>query len=181
MTEYPDFFIICFNRLIGIEAGFTDNRSDPGNWTGGRVGSGVLKGTKYGISAATYPLLDIKNLTIDQAHEIYYNDWWLQFGADYLHKAVVYQMWQFAINAGKGTARRALQHALKVAEDGRIGPHTIEAISFTSLSDMLLRFNAYVLRHYTSLNAFGPRSNEYFGRGWVNRTADALEFAAEDN
>ena len=28
----------AFKLLIGHEGGFTDNRSDPGNWTGGKVG-----------------------------------------------------------------------------------------------------------------------------------------------
>lgn len=179
--DYPPFFLTCFARLIGIEAGFTINRNDPGNWTGGRVGVGVLKGTKYGLSAATYPTLDIKNLELDDAQQIYYLEWWLKFGADYLDKAMVFQMWQFAINAGKGNARRGLQHAVKVAEDGHIGPHTIEAIGKADLCDMLLRFAAFVLRYYADLNKFGPHSDEYFGRGWVRRTADALEFAAEDN
>jgi lysozyme family protein len=179
--DYPPFFLTCFNRLVGIEAGFTKNKNDPGNWTGGRVGVGVLKGTKYGLSAATYPNLDIEHVELAEAQQIYYLEWWLKFGADYLDKAMVFQMWQFAINAGKGMSRRGLQHAVKVAEDGLIGEHTIAAIHETDLCDMLLRFNAFVLRHYASLNAFGPRTNDYFGRGWVNRTADALEFAAEDN
>lgn len=43
----------------------TDDRNDKGNWTGGRVGVGQLKGTKYGISAAAYLHLGIKSLTLE--------------------------------------------------------------------------------------------------------------------
>lgn len=50
----------AFDRLIGHEAGYSNDRRDPGNWTGGIVGKGQLKGTKFGIAANTYPNLDIK-------------------------------------------------------------------------------------------------------------------------
>ena len=56
----------AFRRLIGHEGGYSTDRRDPGNWTGGKVGVGVLKGTKYGIAANTYPNLDIKNLVVFQ-------------------------------------------------------------------------------------------------------------------
>ena len=61
----------AFERLIGHEGNFTNDKDDRGNWTTGIIGKGQLKGTKYGISAMTYPQLDIKNLTLDQAKQIY--------------------------------------------------------------------------------------------------------------
>jgi hypothetical protein len=61
----------AFHRLIGHEGGYSDDRRDPGNWTKGKIGAGILKGTKYGLAANTYPNLDIKNLTLAQAKEIY--------------------------------------------------------------------------------------------------------------
>lgn len=91
----------AFERLIGHEAGYTNLRSDPGNWTGGVVGKGQLKGTKYGIAANTYPHIDIKNLTLAEAKEIYRRDWWEKLGAEQLHSAIVFQLWDFAVNAGK--------------------------------------------------------------------------------
>lgn len=175
-TEYPQFFLESFERLIGHEGAFTKDPRDPGNWTGGRMNVGKLKGTKYGISAAAYPTLNIEALTLDDAREIYFNDWWLQFAADYLPPAMIFQMWQFAVNAGPGNARRALQHAAGVAEDGKIGPITVAAIQHADLNDMLMRFNAHCIRHYTSLTTFKD-----FGKGWVRRVADNLEYAAQDN
>ena len=53
----------AFELLIGHEGGYTTNPKDAGNWTGGKQGVGVNKGTKYGIAANSYPSLDIKNLT----------------------------------------------------------------------------------------------------------------------
>lgn len=166
----------AFNRLINIEKGFTKDPKDPGNWTGGVCGRGILKGTKYGIAANTYPDLDIENLTLEKAKEIYRRDWWMKLGADELDPAIVFQVWDFAVNAGMSTAKRKLQSAAFVAEDGNIGPLTIAAIKKVGTQDILLRFNARKLRHYTSLSKWAE-----YGKGWTNRTADNLDYAAIDN
>ena len=59
-----------FDRVIPIilhnEGGYQCDPDDRGNYTSG----GILRGTKYGISARQYPRLDIKNLTPDQASNI---------------------------------------------------------------------------------------------------------------
>jgi lysozyme family protein len=121
-------FDTAFDRLIGHEGKFTEDPKDRGNWTTGVIGKGQCKGTKYGISAMTYPDLDIRNLTLDQAKAIYKRDWWDRINADDLHPAIVFQVWDFAVNAGMGTAKRKLQKAVGVAEDGIIGPMTFKAI-----------------------------------------------------
>lgn len=168
-------FSTAFDRLIGHEGGFSDDAKDPGNWTGGRVNVGELKGTKFGIAANTYGGLDIKNLTMAQAKEIYYRDWWLKAGADEIDGAIVYQLWDFAVNAGMGTAKRCLQRAVGVADDGKVGPRTIQAVRAMSVTDVLMRFNAQRLRFYTSLSTW-----QTYGKGWTNRVAGNLDFAAED-
>lgn len=174
--EYPPFFLECFERLIGHEGKFQNNPKDRGNWTSGIVGIGVNKGTKYGISAMAYPHLDIANISLDQAREIYYLDWWLKFGADYMPQPMIYQMWQFAINAGPGNARRCLQRMARVADDGFIGEKTIAAVKKMDLNDMLMRFNAAAIRHYKKLSTW-----DEFGKGWMERVAVNLDYGAEDN
>ena len=127
----------AFRRLIGHEGGYSADRRDPGNWTGGKVGVGVLKGTKYGIAANTYPNLDIKNLTIAQAKEIYKKDWWDKLGGNGLHSAITFQLWDFAINAGKKRAVMELQQAVGVTADGIIGPKHVRNIKSHYLSKSL--------------------------------------------
>ena len=51
------------NLTLNVEGGYQCDPDDKGNWTGGNVGVGLLKGTKYGISAASFSNVDIKNLT----------------------------------------------------------------------------------------------------------------------
>lgn len=40
---------------LPAEGNLSTDRNDAGNWTGGSVGVGDLKGTKFGISATTQP------------------------------------------------------------------------------------------------------------------------------
>jgi len=172
---YGQDFDRAFERLIGHEGGFTEDPRDPGNWTGGRCGVGLCKGTKFGIAANTYSDIDIPNLTLAQAREIYYRDWWLKIGADRLGGPTAFQVWDFAVNAGMGTAKRALQRAVGVAQDGRIGEITLGAVSAMPQADLVRRFCAQRIRFYASLSKY-----DTYGRGWMNRVAGMLEYAAAD-
>jgi hypothetical protein len=166
----------AFRRLIGHEGGYSNDKRDPGNWTSGRVGVGELKGTKFGLAANTYPTLDIKNITLEQAKKIYKTDWWDKLGGHGLHSAVVFQLWDFAINAGVSRAVKELQQAVGVNADGVIGPKTIAATNSMDLNDVLLTLTAERLKFYTSLSTF-----KEYGKGWTNRVADNLKYAAKDN
>lgn len=166
----------AFKRLIGHEGGYSTDRRDPGNWTGGRVGVGTLKGTKFGLAANTYQNLDIKNLTLEQAKEIYKKDWWDKLGGHGLHSAITFQLWDFAINAGRSRAIKELQQVAGVVADGIIGPKTIEAVNALDLNDVLLSLTAERLKFYTSLSKWPT-----YGKGWTNRVADNLKYAAQDN
>ena len=164
-----------FARLIGHEGGFSDDPKDPGNWTGGRPGAGKLLGTKYGIAANTYPDLDIKALTLDQAKAIYRRDWWDKIHADQLPGAVAFQLWDFAVNAGITRAVISLQRAVGVADDGKLGPRTLAAVNAMPVPDVIARFNAERLEFYASLSTWPT-----YGKGWVRRVAGNLRYAAAD-
>ena len=71
----------AFKTVIGHEGGFTQNPKDTGNWTLGKVGAGINKGTKYGIAANTYPNEDIKNLTLERAKQLYKRDFGIKQSA----------------------------------------------------------------------------------------------------
>ncbi|WP_252718569.1 glycoside hydrolase family 108 protein [Acinetobacter soli] len=172
-------FDMAFERLIGHEGVYSNDRNDPGNWTGGKVGLGKLLGTKFGLAANTYPNLDIKNLTLTQAKEIYKKDWWDKLGADGIHSAIVFQLWDFAINAGIERAVMELQQAIGFTGkqvDGKLGPATKAKVNEFDLNDVLLTLTAERLKFYTSLSTW-PR----YGKGWTNRVAENLIYAAKDN
>lgn len=161
----------AFARLIGNEGGLSMSREDRGNWTGGRVGEGQLKGTKFGISASAFPDLDIAHLTLDQARIIYRTRYWSAAGCDSLPEALRFEVFDLAANSGPGRAARLLQRAVGAEEDGSIGPQTLMSIHNMPVDRILRRLDA----HRNLLFTDDP-SWPSFGRGWIRRVAlNALE------
>lgn len=112
-------------QIFGSEGGYSKDRNDPGNWTGGSVGNGKMLGTKFGIAANTYPKLDIKNLTLEQATEIYRRDYASKVRFDDLPSGLDHAMLDFAINSGPRRAIEFLQRVLGVPDDGVFGQVTL--------------------------------------------------------
>lgn len=165
----------AFARVLGHEGGYSGDSNDRGNWTSGEIGKGKLLGTKFGISAMSYPHLDIPGLTKDEAKAIYKKDFWDRVQGDELHAALAYQLFDAAVNHGTGTAIRLLQRALDMADDGRWGPLTRKRVILSNTDDTLKKFNAERIVFYTKLSTF-PR----YGRGWMRRVAENLKYAADD-
>ncbi len=168
-------FYKSFERVIGHEGGYTDDPNDRGNWTSGKVGEGELKGTKFGISAMSYPNLDIKNLTLDEAQTIYFNDFWVKNGIDQLPKAMQYQMFDASINHGFRNATKMLQRAVDVADDGIIGKNTMKAVGQYDQLNLVLLFNNERLKFYTEIRTWSQ-----YGKGWARRVANNLKLGSED-
>lgn len=173
-----DSFDFCFEEVIGHEGGFTNRRTDPGNWTGGRVGVGALKGTKYGIASHSYPNLDIVNLTLGEAKEIYYNDYYRTSGADLCIPGIDLAVFDAAVNTGVGRAKRWLQAAAGTTVDGIIGPNTRDAIRRKMMSDpkaFLKEFQAQRTWHHMKLDSM----DDEYGLGWSRRIIDVTMTAVE--
>lgn len=168
-------FDLAFERVVGHEGDFTDDPKDRGNWTTGVIGQGQCNGTKYGISAMSYPDLDIKNLTVDRAKAIYKRDFWDRAQADQYDAAIAYQLFDIAVNNGNGNAIRMLQRAVSVADDGQMGPRSLAAVKAMSVTDVIMRLNAERLLFITKLSTWPT-----YGKGWTNRVAGNLQYGAVD-
>jgi lysozyme family protein len=153
----------AFELLIENEGELSTDPKDSGNWTGGKVGKGVLKGSKYGISAASYPRLDIRNLTLQEAKNIYLRDFWI----DGLPEEIAFDFFDTAVNSGTSRAIKILQATVGARQDGKLGPQTLEAIS--NLKDLKAKYNANRLLFMTDLSAWSSQ-----GRGWAKRIANNL-------
>jgi lysozyme family protein len=156
----------AFAIVIGEEGGFTADAADPGNWTGGRVGAGALRGTKFGISAAAYPTLDIEHLTLDDARAIYRRDYWERVRGDDLPPPLALLAFDAAVNNGVDRAARWLQAAVGVAEDGMIGPATLAAVAARAGEGA--RLCAEFLAQRMVFMAALPTWRS-FGLGWARR------------
>jgi lysozyme family protein len=149
---------------LGYEGGFSIVRSDPGNWTGGKVGRGQLKGTLKGIAASSHPGLDIKNLSDQQIASIYEAEYWRPIRGDMLPAGVDLSTFDFAVNSGVGRSAKALQKAAGVAQDGAVGPATIAAVATRNPVALIRAINDGRLGFLQSLAIW-----KTFGKGWGAR------------
>lgn len=115
MSSFSD-FQKHLKRVAISEGGYVNNPKDPGGET------------KFGISKRAYPHLDIRNLTKEQADQIYYEDYWIKMACDAMKPCMAGFVLDFAINSGVPTVTKSLQRALGVLPDGKIGNLTIAAI-----------------------------------------------------
>jgi lysozyme family protein len=160
----------AFAALIGNEGVLSMDPRDRGNWTGGKVNAGILKGTKYGISAAAYPNLDIENLTLDQASVIYRHDYWAAAGCEIVPEELRFDLFDMAVNSGVGGAVRALQMAIGAVVDGKLGSETVMRAQSMN-GHLVSRFNGARLKHITGMP---PQEWIDEGKGLVNRIANNL-------
>lgn len=163
----------AFKDLVDIEKGFSDDPKDPGNWTGGKVNSGTLNGTMYGISAAAYPKLKIQTLSLSAAKAIYLSDYWDAVKGDALPDPVATSLFKVAVNMGPKTAIELLQKSLKAEADGTIGAITIGYATSLSAKEVVTQFLTEVAIAYTKMPGFAN-----YGNGWLSRTIQTAFEAA---
>ena len=159
-----DKFAVCFSFTSAAEGGFSDNAADPGNWTGGAVGGGALRGTKFGISAAAYPQLDIATLSEAAAEEIYRRDYWAVIHGDLLPLPVALTLFDAAVAAGPHRATSWLQQAAGARVDGVLGAGTLAAVSDGSAGALARESLARRIDYSARLPEWSS-----FGLGWSRR------------
>lgn len=134
------------------EGGLSLDKGDKGNWTGGVVGRGVLKGTKYGIAASAHPSLDIRHLTLEQACDIYWHEYCVQPGFDRLALPLLLPVFDAGVNCGPARARAWL---------AAVADKTTEA-------DQIRAFSALNLAYHKRLKTW-----RRYGAVWCGRIGRA--------
>lgn len=153
-----DAFREAFAATIGAEGGYVNDPRDPGGET------------QFGISKRSYPDIDIRSLTLDQARAIYLRDFWHANRCDELPARLAVQLFDAAVNHGARPAVSWLQTALGVPATGTVDGATISAARVApDLSAVLMRFHGQRLAYYTDLATWPT-----FGRGWARRVARNL-------
>lgn len=123
-------FETAFEIVLGHEGGYSADPQDPGGET------------KFGVSKRAYPHLDIKNLSIEKAREIYLRDYWFGAGCDVIaDEALAILLFDCAVNQGVSRAKLIAAGARTAVE-----------------------FQAERALHYASLPTFTR-----YGRGWMRR------------
>jgi lysozyme family protein len=178
--SYPDFdfrhqtlerqemnFDQAFSIVVGEEGGLSLDPSDRGNWTGGAVNAGQLKGTKYGVSAMVYPDEDIANLTLDRAQFLFKRDYWDKISGDYIPALAALGLFDAAINEGVSGSVHLGQKALGLTSDGVVGPQTIARLNAVDTRIFARSFAIARINAYASQSGWAENHN-----GWVGRVLD---------
>lgn len=155
------------------EGGYVNNPNDTGGETNFGISDrrdGIVDG-KADLNGDRVPDVAIKDLTQEQAAIVYNREYWTPCKCEQLHPAVALIVFDTAVNAGNNQAAKLLQRALKLTEDGQIGPRTIAAANADPKRTVLNMATERTL-HNASLKSW-----PHFGRGWTRRVLD-LTFVA---
>lgn len=144
----------CIGHILKWEGGYDNNPSDPGGET------------KYGIDKRSHPTVDIKNLTLTDAIEIYRVDYWQKNRLDEMPVYLRLAYFDCVVNQGPGAAVKFLQRALGVKVDMDLGPVTLAALQKAGIS-IVGQFLSERFMHYVQLDTFST-----FGKGWTKRLVD---------
>lgn len=160
--KYSLRFEKAFLNLIHEEGGYVDNPHDKGGET------------KYGISKRSYPDVDIKNLTLNQAKAIYKKDFWdVIKGDDLRSDEVACEVLEQAVNMGSRTAVSFLQitavaYGKEIVVDGKMGAGTLKALGGLLQCELLIAIKALAISHYINLAREEPPM-KVFLKGWIKR------------
>ena len=165
MAEFEPFFqLIMSHETIGYG---TSHEIDYSNVPGDHGGP-----TKYGISQASYPHLDIKNLTIDQARQIYLDDFWTRYRlAEIENQHIADFIGDLLVNMGPGHDFQIVQRACNalgndLAVDGCVGPKTLQAINAADPDQLKAEIVTAADQFYMNLH------QPEFLKGWLDRVKD---------
>lgn len=153
-----------FERALGLvlvhEGGWSDDPADPG----GATNLGVTIGTLSLWLGRPATRAEVRALTPASVAPIYRRKFWDAIQGDALPVGLDYALFDFAVNSGPKRAVIGLQRALRLADDGRLGPVTLAALTGQDVPELV---NALCDGRLSFLRALStwPR----FGRGWGRR------------
>jgi lysozyme family protein len=156
MADFNKAIVTTLAREGGAK--FTDDPSDRGG------------ATKYGISQRAYPDVDIRNLTEQQAREIYKRDYWDRIRSDDIQsQEIAEHIFDTCVNMGVKTGSRMTQAVLGIdPADGIIGSESLAVINKADPMWFVSTFTIAKIARYAHI-CNRDRSQSKYLLGWVNR------------
>jgi lysozyme family protein len=122
-------FLNAIKEVLGIEGGYVNDKDDPGKATNWGISEAVAR--RNGFKG------DMKDLSKEQAIEIYYSEFWMKPGFNQIKNSkIAGELFEFGVNAGVALAVKVLQRAYNllnqndvISEDGVLGPITAKKIN----------------------------------------------------
>ena len=139
--------------------------------------------TKYGVAKKPNPDLDVTSLDWEGAKRVYYRRYWLAAHCDELTQlsarlAVLH--FDGAVNHGVGRAAVFLQRAAGTAEDGDIGPATLQALADKEEIYLCNRICDIRSDFYRAIVATKPAQSKFLN-GWLRRINEMRTFTTDPN
>lgn len=169
-------------KIKRFEGGYSGDSRDPGNWTGGKIGSGDLIGTNWGISAPVLmtflgkkpSVQDMKNLSYETALKIYKRNYWDMIRGDEIeNQSVADVLYDGAVNQGVGAMKSIINDTLKTNTSIPFNKDVIEKINSSDQKKLHEEIKS------RRLNRYDPSSYAY--KSWMSRleqlTFEGVEFA----
>ena len=167
-------FNIILPDLFKIEGGFANRskKADPG----GATNLGITIRTLGAYRDAPVTIQDVKDLTKEEATDIYKIQYWDAVKGDQMPAGLDYALFDFAVNSGPGRAIRELQKILNVAVDGVCGIMTLNAIKKQQAVFLIHELSAARLAFMKGLKNWEHNKN-----GWPARVRHVNEVAVSLN
>ena len=162
-------FEAAVDHVLSHEGGYVDHPADPG----GATNMGITHATLARYRGKPVSKADVGALTRHEAAAIYHALYWRPVSGDHLPPPLALMVFDCAVNQGRARAARWLQRSVGASPDGIIGPKTLAAAQASDLRQVIVRFSAYRLFHYTGLSIW-----PVFRKGWTRRLLDTLWVSA---
>ncbi len=110
----------------------------------------------------------------DDVRDFYFVNFWKPLGLDGVNNPrVAATIYDFAVNAGTGTAAKLAQLVVKTTPDGKLGPVTIGAINAMDPEKFILAYALAKVARYRDI-VTRDRAQLKFLLGWINRTLKGM-------
>lgn len=159
-------------HVLDIEKGYVNRATD----RGGPTNMGITQATLDDARTLLPDLpRDVRDLTREQAKQIYLIHFWVPIRGDELPYAYALMTFDAGVNHGPGRAVKWLQQGVGAAVDGWIGARTLAAaahVTKAGLAEMASRRNYFYMLQ-------DARDDEY-GLGWSRRIFHTYTAAYEE-
>lgn len=164
----------AFDKMIRNEGGFklTNIEGD----RGGQTYAGIARNAHPNWSGWRH--VDANALTsaelTQSVRDFYRSEFWNRTSGDAITSQTIAEtLFDFAVNAGTGTAAKLAQIVVGVVPDGGIGPKTLAAINGCDETLFTLKYALAKVTRYAEI-CNRDRSQSKFLLGWINRTLKEL-------
>jgi len=179
-TPFFPVFVHALSFIRAREGGYVNDPTDKGGETKYGISDrrdGLADGNTD-VDGDGYPDTRIKDLTEEQAGQIYFRDYWYPSYCSEWPDGISLFVFDSAVQHGAKKAIQLLQDAVGVTADGIVGQKTRTAVASADAEWLLTRCFLRRSRYYADIIKSNASQGKYLN-GWFNRL-DLLANACQE-